>query len=461
MKQSSKYIAGIPNYYFGLLEEYFRKHIIVYFEHEAESNKLDYRFDLPHRKYKSYLSEKETQSLISCLKNLDSDNVIKYISFMQVEGEVLDLLVLIKKHPEKDNTAIGVMFDIGNIVEFRPNIQFSQKQLIMGQLAMGVAHDISNQLTILYGMLSRLEESGTVSKELTSIRKATDSSAYILKQITDFSHNDKHENVVDMYIIVQQCIELFSYGIGNDIEVSYKCSARNTIILGNNTMIQSAILNILLNAKDAMPNGGRITFSIYNKTYENGDRNIEIEISDNGEGIDKKVLPYIFQMFYTTKDVGKGTGLGLTLAKNTINDHKGNIKAQSQKGKGTIITISLPLLCRKEDDMPVLNYAVVCPDVIKRLLLSNYIRKQLNGECATFPSVKRACDYYVKNDDNINILLYCIKNDESIEEQWLEKLKLCKPFLRIANINRDKKAEENIKEIQRYLIDNFDTNCKN
>lgn len=407
------YIKKLPNSFIDLSISYIMESQVVYLEYIKGSDKLNYQLEIPNRECKFCLNPTEETLITSELNLLDTSNAIKLRSFIQVDGEVIDLILFARVNPENKNIVLCAMINIGEVKGFRPNISVSQKQLAMGQLAMGMAHDMNNQLMILYGMISQIEDKGQISKELETIKHVVDNSTYMLKQITDFSRMDRGREIISVNDMLIESIEIFSHNMKKNIIIKEKYEARNDIILGKITMLQSVILNIAINARDAMPAGGEICISTYNIVDNESRKRIAIKITDNGEGIDKNVLPYIFDMFYTTKAPGKGTGLGLALAKTTIKEHGGRIKVESTKGEGTTFVIELLLASEeKDEEIPPLNYVLVSINATQRLLISNFVRSELNGDCYTFATILQACDFCIENDIECNILIINCDEEE-------------------------------------------------
>jgi signal transduction histidine kinase len=415
------------------------QYTIVYFEHIKGTDSIHYRLDIPHKNYDEFLCDEEKSILILQFSKFDTSNINSIKSTLQTDDELIDLIIFFVDSPIDNNKIIGRIIGLGKVANFRYNNTNHQKLLAMGQLAMGMAHDINNQLMVLYGAISQIEEKGHISKQLETIKHVADNSTYMLKQITDFSRLDRDREIINVNDMVSESIEIFSHNMRKNIILKKKLKAKKDVILGKITMLQSVILNIAINARDAMAKGGEICFSTYNIIDNQGKKRIAIKIEDNGEGIDKEVLPCIFEMFYTTKATGKGTGLGLALAKTTVEEHGGTIEVESEKGKGTAFIIKLLLASQEESQpIPVLSYAVISKNATQRLLLSNFVRKELKGFCMTFATVKMACNYYKENNKEINIMLvYSDENDAGISENT-KKVSECifkqmlktKPFLK-------------------------------
>lgn len=442
----------ISNEFNSLLESNLDKYSIVYFEHEKGTDYIHYRLDIHHKDYDEFLSDEEARNLILQFNKFDTSTINSVKSILQTDNELIDIVIFFIDSPIDKNKILGHIVGMGSVANFRGNTTNHQKLLAMGQLAMGMAHDINNQLMVLYGAISQIEEKGHISKQLDIIKHVADNSTYMLKQITDFARLDRGREIINVNEMVTESIEIFSHNMKKNIIIKSKCDAEQDVILGKITMLQSVILNIAINARDAMPNGGEICFSTYNIVDDLGKRRIAIKIADNGEGIDKEVLPCIFKMFYTTKSTGKGTGLGLALAKTTVEEHGGTIEVESEKGKGTAFIIKLLLASQEEaHQIPVLNYAVISKNATQRLLLSNFVRKDLKGFCMTFATVKMAGNYYKENGKEINVIfIYSDESDGDAPENTkknseyiLQQMTKTKPYLKWMYIDNKSKLDYN------------------
>jgi signal transduction histidine kinase len=160
----------------------------------------------------------------------------------------------------------------------------------------------------------------------------------IIDSWLDLSRNSQISlKPIDVVDAVQECVEMARKMAGPDT-VTLDCRAGSLPVLGHAVQLKRAMMNLIGNALDAVPDqGGRVTVTCCS---QNGD--VNITITDNGPGIDEKLLPDIFKPFVTSKDVGKGTGLGLYITQNIVEDHQGQITIDSTPGHGTSVRISLP-----------------------------------------------------------------------------------------------------------------------
>jgi len=234
----------------------------------------------------------------------------------------------------------------------------SEKLQAIGELAGGVAHDFNNQLTGIMGSadLLRLELdegsglSSYVDQILTSARRAADLTSKLLA----FARRGRYRSVaMEINELLLEVVAILEHSIDRTIEVRTRLTRSSTVVRGDPSQIQSALLNIALNARDAMTRGGAITFSteeisLEERTTVGADtilepgRYVRVAIADTGEGIAPEALPRIFEPFFTTKEAGRGTGMGLAATYGTITAHGGAIDVETAPGQGSTFTLYLP-----------------------------------------------------------------------------------------------------------------------
>lgn len=242
--------------------------------------------------------------------------------------------------------------------ELREKLAQSQKMDAIGQLAGGIAHDFNNMLTGIKGATELLQiilkDNPDTSKYIDIINKAADRTSNLIKKLLAFGRKGKQlSSLIDVHAILQDSVAILERSIDKRIQLSTDLKAEFSSIIGDPAQLQNCFLNLFINARDAMPDGGTIAISTGNaeQDQEVGGRQAElpdekylvITIQDTGQGIPSDVQPHIFEPFFTTKETGKGTGLGLAAVYGIIKDHHGNISFFSEPGKGTDFTISLPV----------------------------------------------------------------------------------------------------------------------
>ncbi|MDT8392050.1 MAG: response regulator [Lentisphaeria bacterium] len=277
------------------------------------------------------------------------------------EEHVIAESVSIIQNSKGDMRGLVVIFrDISEEVQQREERQHAQKMEAIGKLAGGVAHDFNNLLTSIIGNAELLrmslqdDEEGMECAE--HIIKSSSRAADLTGQLLAFSRKGQQVKLkpVNVHDLIDEVISLLGHSIDRRIKVVKKKEAYRHWALGDITQLQNALLNLGINARDAMPEGGTLTFSTRDVVLKEDDsrivngqlkpgKYIEIEVADTGSGIDQRLRERIFEPFFTTKAEGKGTGLGLAVVYGIIRTHRGNIGLKSHLGRGTTFTVSLPL----------------------------------------------------------------------------------------------------------------------
>ncbi len=225
----------------------------------------------------------------------------------------------------------------------------SEKHASIGRLAAGVAHEINNPLsgvlTFTQLLLRRKDLDAEMRIDLQTISDATERVRSIVKGLLDFSRQtmikpeptDINKLILSSIALIENQALIKGVGIKNEL------AAELPTLTVDKNQLESALLNIMINALDATETGGAITVATGISWDEKEQEGVSIYISDNGGGISSEHLPRIFEPFYTTKRVGQGTGLGLAVSLGILQRHSGNISVQSEPGKGSIFTVWLPM----------------------------------------------------------------------------------------------------------------------
>jgi signal transduction histidine kinase len=246
-------------------------------------------------------------------------------------------------------------------------LHHSQKMEAVGRLAGSIAHDFNNLLTIIDGYASLIiadppsEETGKNAREVVeAARKAS----FITRKLLSFSHKEQSDPVIlDLNMALADTDKMLSRLIGERIHLATRFSADTIYVKADPVQLGQVLMNLAVNARDAMPNGGRITIKTGLQNVSHGEYRkpadhpeggyAMITVRDTGEGIDPEKIDQIFEPFFTTKESGKGTGLGLSIVKNIIKQTGGFIDVASKPGGGTTFMIFLPIV-----EQELLNTAV-------------------------------------------------------------------------------------------------------
>jgi two-component system cell cycle sensor histidine kinase/response regulator CckA len=258
-------------------------------------------------------------------------------------------------------TVIGALSSARDITENRAiEDQFSQTQKMdaIGQLAGGIAHDFNNQLSIITGFAELIRNKTTgnemLSRYADNILQTARRSADLTGQLLAFSRKGKYRSIpVDVHRIVAEVVNILIHTIDKRITIRQQFKAGTAVTTGDPTQIQNAFLNLALNARDAMPDGGNLTFATELTTLDRSYHDMKkyvispgqyiiVSITDSGMGMDAETRSHLFEPFFTTKEKGKGTGMGLPAVYGIVKNHKGAIHVYSEPGRGTTIKIYLP-----------------------------------------------------------------------------------------------------------------------
>jgi signal transduction histidine kinase/ActR/RegA family two-component response regulator len=249
-------------------------------------------------------------------------------------------------------------------------LRHAQKMEAIGQLAAGVAHDFNNILTVVHGhasmLLMRLGEQGPHARSLTEIRHSTERAANLVRQLLMFSRKQilQFRNV-DLGDVIRSVSGMLRQLVGEHVTVESESVRALPPVFADRGMIEQVIVNLTLNARDAMPRGGRVKIVCSEVVFEASEikpesearpgRFVRFSVSDTGCGIDAEGLTHLFEPFYTTKEAGKGTGLGLATVFGIVKQHDGWIEVQSEVNAGTTFTLHFPVssqACQKPADAP-------------------------------------------------------------------------------------------------------------
>jgi CheY-like chemotaxis protein len=246
--------------------------------------------------------------------------------------------------------AVANTRDVTEVVAAQQQLESTQQQLAeatkmdaVGRLAGGVAHDFNNLLTVIAGyaelVSATLDTTDFRAEDLGEIKRAAHRASLLTRQLLAFSRKQVlRPEVLEMNSVVRDVTLPIRRLIGDDIELVIELASTPLPVRTDRSQIEQVLMNLAVNARDAMPVGGRLII----RTAGSGST-VFVIVTDNGTGIPPEVAKRVFEPFFTTKDVGRGAGLGLSTAYGIVRQSNGDIQVQSEMGKGTVFTISLPL----------------------------------------------------------------------------------------------------------------------
>jgi PAS domain S-box-containing protein len=263
------------------------------------------------------------------------------------------------KHPQ---TGVPICLatvtrDITEHLNLEARLRQSQKMEAVGQLAAGVAHDFNNILTIIQAYTNLLQGSGQWRGDeieyLKEISDAAQRAANLTRQLLTFSRRQVMQaRLTDLNEVVSQVTKMLHRILGEHISLQFNYSPKLAAIHADVSMIEQIIINLAVNARDAMPNGGHLIIStesheiqelyVHLHPESRTGQFVCLSMADTGCGMDQGTLSRVFEPFFTTKEVGKGTGLGLATVYGIVKQHQGWIEVESQPGHGSTFRVFLP-----------------------------------------------------------------------------------------------------------------------
>lgn len=310
--------------------------------------------------------ERLQQSFVEALKS-DAVNWEAEYTVIGNDGEKIDLALKAAIMRRPDGKVYRMLGNARNVtIEKRQQEGYSRARALeaVGQLTGGVAHDFNNQLMIIQGN-AELLEMGELDKDqaesVALINQACSSAADLTQRLLSFSRQSHLQTGrVDLIKLIPNTIALLRVGITESIKVQCKVPAGIWQVKADANALEQAIVNLAVNARDAMPTGGDILISCENRTFSQdmvalsseldpGDY-VEVSVTDNGEGMPPEVLSKVFEPFFTTKDVGKGTGLGLSTVYGFAKQSNGKVTIYSEPGKGTTVNLYIPRFRENGDE---------------------------------------------------------------------------------------------------------------
>jgi two-component system, cell cycle sensor histidine kinase and response regulator CckA len=247
--------------------------------------------------------------------------------------------------------------DVSERVMLERQLRQAQKMEAIGQLAAGVAHDFNNILTVIHGhagmMQEKLHFNSPHTKSLAQITKAASRAGALIRQLLMFSRKQVMQfRYLNFNETLHNAVEMLQRLVGEHVQIDFLPAASLPAIHADSSMLEQIVMNLAVNARDAMPNGGRVSIVTSLETVHRAPTPMDPErrdgeyiclaFGDNGTGMDAQIISRIFEPFFTTKAVGKGTGLGLSTVFGIVRQHQGWLDVDSKPNRGTTFRIYFP-----------------------------------------------------------------------------------------------------------------------
>ncbi len=357
---------------------------------------------------------------------------------------------------------LGVATDITDLKQLQEQLLQSQKMEAIGQLAGGIAHDFNNLLTGILGYTDILVMSSAgnpqINKAADSIAKAATQGGQLTQKLLGFARKGKHQHVpVDLHAVISEVLEILQRTLEKHILINTEYTADNPFIKGDPSQVQQIILNLAINARDAMTkefggsDGG--TLSIITRSVqvdadsEHHQRGlipgtyIEVSVSDTGCGINPAIMSKIFEPFFTTKEISRGTGMGLAMVYGIVKNHGGTIHVQSTVDQGSQFRIWLPTSLEKEThiragqlnqtseigrgNILLVDDHSMIRDVTAQMLAN------LGYQVVTAEDGVQALHYYSANRENIDLVIMDMIMPRMGARECFRKFKEINPGVRV------------------------------
>ena len=394
---------------------------------------------------KSVEDLKEEGVVLNHLKNIikDTDTVLKQaksklsfeMSYLTSDG--YERWLICTRLPfvfHNEECVLGINLDFTSMKtteiekkKLEDQLAQSQKMEVIGTLAGGIAHDFNNMLAVILGYSdlakNTLPEDAKQINHLNEVIKAGNRAKDLVKQILNFSRQTEIQHVdISLTVIVKEVVKMVKSTLPSNISCEMHVAQDSGFVRGDQTQMHQVLMNLCVNANQAMPDGGKLTVKLLNHTESSPcpyckislpGHFVQLCISDTGMGMPDSVKKRIFEPYFTTKEVGKGTGMGLAVVHGIINQHNGHICVDSEEGKGTTFNVLLPAsksAMNKSDTVQFINFAgkesilIIDDEPMVGELVKETL--QLQGyETKLFFSSEDAAKHFAENSDKYDLIL--------------------------------------------------------
>jgi signal transduction histidine kinase/CheY-like chemotaxis protein len=322
---------------------------------------------------------------------------------------------------------ITVVRGTTEVVRAQERLRQAEKMEALGQLAGGIAHDFNNQLAAILGyaelLRARLTDPG-LREDADMIGRAASRSADLTRQLLAFARKGKVlSETIDVHAVLREIVALLGRTVDKRIRIRMELDDVACLTTGDPSQLHTALLNLAINARDAMPEGGELVFRTSRLSLSDERSRahhlapgayVQIAVSDTGVGMNEATRRRLFEPFFTTKEPGKGTGMGLAAVYGTVLGHQGAIAVQSEPGKGSTFTVLLPLSttgqagARPAVDVPADNIArnvlVVDDEPAVRSMIRDAL-EDLGWSVTAYADSRQAVRWYAEHGASIDLVI--------------------------------------------------------
>ncbi len=355
------------------------------------------------------------------------------LNLLNQEGEASPFFVNASVFRNEEGETVGVIAaarDITDLKKAEERLYQAQKMESIGKLAGGVAHDFNNLLTGIMGYANLLKielpPGSTHHEAVGVIEKAAERASDLTRQLLGFARQGKIMNIpVNLNSIIRDINELMIRTLNKNIVIRLELGESELWVQGDPGQLQQVVLNLVVNAKDAMPDGGILTFHLQKTEIDSQfclshpgikpGTYVELSVSDTGSGIPLSIQNRVFEPYFTTKKEGEGTGMGLAMSYGIIKNHMGGIYLTSELGKGSIFQIYLPFYKEQDKSFPETQPETKIPrgegfillvddeSIIREL--SSTLLQQLGYQVKAVSNGQEAIDYYQQHSKEIDLVV--------------------------------------------------------
>ena len=380
-------------------------------------------FDRPEL-WQSRLNPEDHDRVLETLRSIDQTGTaaLEY-RWRNAQGEERHILDQVVFHRGEDGAAselLGLWFDVTERKELEQSLQHASKLEAIGRLTGGIAHDFNNMLSIVIGNLDILKRSldgdAKASRRIENAIVGAERCAELTTRLLTFSRRSSLKpSVLNLTTFFPSLVTLLKRTLGERIEVALSVETGVPPILVDEPQFEAALINLSVNARDAMPNGGRLSIDVRRSERNEAVgslENVDISVADTGTGIPAAVLARVFEPFFTTKEERKGTGLGLSMVHGFVQQSGGSIRIQSKIEEGTTFTISLPAAAEIETHSSIVTN--VCTEEMSGKGHTALVVEDDCGVRQVAASALKSLSFSVKEARNGDEALCMLEKDPSV-----------------------------------------------